>query len=383
METDYQKIRSNRPPELTRVTLQVIALSALIATSFWIIRPFLVAILWATMGVIATWPLMLRLQSWLGGRRLLAIVLMSVMFLLTLAAPFYLAIVTITGNIEEIAKWSKSIATLSLPLPPAWVGRIPVIGANLAAHWKQLAAAGPEQIAAYLSPAARAVGLWFLSQVGNLGLLLVQFVLTLIIIAILYGNAEAAGRTVESFARRLAGPEGAKVTLLATQAVRGVALGIVVAAILQSILVGIGLGIAGVPFAALLTSVALILSVVQIGPVPLLIGAVIWVYLRSGVIWGTGFLLWAIFCGTIDSFLRPVLIRRSLDIPLFLIIAGVIGGLIAFGVIGLFIGPVVLAVAYTMLFDWMSEAEVASTPANQSLTSLDDVWPDEMNKPHN
>jgi predicted PurR-regulated permease PerM len=373
METDYQKMTPDRPPELTRVTLQVVALSALIAASFWIIRPFLAAILWAATGAIATWPLLLRLQSWLGGRRSLAVALMSAMLLLTLAAPFYLAIVTITGNIEEIANWSKSIATLTLPPPPTWVGRIPVIGANLAAHWKQLAAAGPEQIAAYLSPVARAVGLWFLSQVGNLGLLLVQFVLTLIIIVILYANAETAGHGAESFARRLAGPEGAKATLLAARAIRGVALGIVVTAILQSILVGIGLVLAGVPFAALLTAVTLILAIAQIGPVPLLIGAVIWVYWKSGVIWGTGFLLWAIFSGTIDNYLRPLLIKRSIDIPLSLIIAGVIGGLIAFGVIGLFIGPVVLAVAHTLLIDWMSEAEVASTPAHQSLTSSDDV----------
>src|SRR5581483_4516626 len=122
METDYQKMKPDRPPELTRMTLQVVALSALIAASFWIIRPFLAALLWAIMGVIATWPLLLRLQSWLGGRRSLGVALMSVLLLLTLAAPIYLAIITITGNIEEIANWSKSIGKYTLPLPPAWVG---------------------------------------------------------------------------------------------------------------------------------------------------------------------------------------------------------------------------------------------------------------------
>jgi predicted PurR-regulated permease PerM len=372
-ETDYKKMEPDRPPDLTRMTLQVVALSVLIAASFWIIRPFLAAILWATTGVIATWPLLLHLQSWLGGKRSFAVALMSTMLLLILVAPFYLAIATIINNIEVIANWSKSIATLTLPPPPAWVHTLPVVGANLAAYWKQLAAAGPGQISAYLSPIAHAVGLWFLGQVGNLGLLLVQFVLTLIIISILYANAETAGRGAESFARRLAGPEGAKATLLAVQAVRGIALGIVVTAILQSILVGIGLALAGVPFAALLTAVTLILALAQIGPVPLLIGAVIWVYSKSGAVWGTGFLLWAIFCVTFDSFLRPFLIKRSADIPLPIIVAGVIGGLIAFGVIGLFIGPVVLAVAHTLLIDWMSENEVTPSPANQNVTSSDDV----------
>jgi len=366
-------MKPDQSAELTRTTLQVVALSGLIATSFWIIRPFLGAILWAATGAIATWPLLLRMESWLGGKRSLAVALMSVILLLTLLAPFYLAIATITNNVEQIANWSKSIATLTIPPPPGWVSGLPVVGSSLATYWKQLAAAGPAQIASHLSPIAHAVGLWFLSQVGNLGLLLVQFVLTIIILALLYANAETASRGAESFARRLAGPEGAKATLLAAQAVRGVALGIVVTAIVQSILVGIGLAFVGVPFAALLTAVAFILAVAQIGPVPLLVGAVIWVYLKSGTAWGTGLLLWAIFCSTLDGFLRPFLIKRSANIPLILIVAGVIGGLIAFGVIGLFIGPVVLAVAHTLLMDWMSEIEIAPVPTSQKVTSSDDM----------
>jgi predicted PurR-regulated permease PerM len=365
-------MKPDNSAELTRTTLQVVALSALIATSFWIIRPFLGAILWAATGAIATWPLLVRMESWLGGKRSLAVALMSVILLLTLLAPFYLAIATITSNIEEIANWSKAIARLRIPPPPAWVGTLPIFGANLTAYWKQLAAAGPQHIAAHLSPLAHTVGLWFLSEVGNLGLLLVQFVLTVIILAILYANAETASRGAESFARRLAGPEGAKATLLAAQAVRGVALGIVVTALVQSILVGLGLALAGVPFVALLTAFTFVLAVAQIGPVPLLIGAVIWVYMKSGTVWGIGFLLWAIFCGTFDGFLRPFLIKRTADIPLFLIVAGVIGGLIAFGVIGLFVGPVVLAVAHTLLIDWMSETEATPSSAIQNLTSPDE-----------
>jgi predicted PurR-regulated permease PerM len=134
-----------------------------------------------------------------------------------------------------------------------------------------------------------------------------------------------------------------------------VALGVVVTAILQSTLVAVGLAIAGVPFATILTAVTFILAVAQVGAAPVLIPAVIWVYTRSGAAWGTGFLVWSIFCATIDNLIRPVLIKRGADLPLLLIFTGVIGGLIAFGVIGLFIGPVVLAVAYTLLVDWVSE----------------------------
>jgi len=99
-----------------------------------------------------------------------------------------------------------------------------------------------------------------------------------------------------------------------------------------------------------------ILGVAQVGAAPVLIGAVVWVYMKSGAVWGTGFLVWAILCSTFDNFLRPMLIKHGADLPLLLIFAGVLGGLIAFGVIGLFIGPVVLAVAYTLLVDWVSES---------------------------
>ena len=123
-------------------------------------------------------------------------------------------------------------------------------------------------------------------------------------------------------------------------------------------MVGLGLTVVGVPFAAILTAVSFMLSVAQIGPGILLIPATIWVYASEGAVWGTGFLVWAIFCGTFDNFLRPVLIRRGADLPLLLIFTGVIGGLIAFGIIGLIIGPVVLAVAYTLLVEWVSEGEM-------------------------
>jgi predicted PurR-regulated permease PerM len=244
----------------------------------------------------------------------------------------------------------------------------------LSGRWARLPAAGPEQLAARLSPFAHAPGLWFLSQVGNLGLLLVQFILTIIILAIVYANAETMARGARLFARRLAGGRGEEAALLAAQAVRAVALGTVVTVVVQTMLVGAGLARVGAPFAALLTATTFLLAIAQIGPVPLLIGTVIWVYSRSGAVWGSSFLLWAIFCGIIDNFLRSILIERSINIPLLLIVAGVIGDLIAFGVIGLFIGPVVLAVSHALLFAWISKAEVLiSPPAGQALPSDDDV----------
>ena len=164
----------NRSPDLARTTLQLLALAALIGTSLWIVRPFLVALIWAATVAIATWPLLLHAQSWFGGRRGLAVALMTVVLLLILVVPLYSAITTITGNVGQITEWSKSLAALIRSQPPAWVEALPLVGARLAASWRKLAAAGPDEITAHLVPFARTVTLWFLSHVGNLGLLPVQ-----------------------------------------------------------------------------------------------------------------------------------------------------------------------------------------------------------------
>ena len=357
-------MQGDRSHDLARTIFQLLALGALIGSSFWILRPFLVASIWAVTIVVSTWPLLLHAQAWLGGRRSFAVGTMTITLLLILVVPLYFGVATIVGNAEEIGHWSESLATLTLPQPPAWVGSLPLIGSNLVAHWRQLAEGGPEGLSAYLKPFAHTLVLWFVSQVGSIGLLLVQFLLTVAIAAILYARGETAARGADLFARRLAGSQGENAVHLAAQAVRAVAVGVVVTALLQAALGGIGLAIAGVPFAAILTAIIFILAVAQVGAGPVLLPAVIWIYIRSGAAWGIGFFVWTIFCLTFDNVLRPVLIRRGADLPLLLIFVGVVGGLIAFGVIGLFIGPVILAVAYTLLVDWVSES--ARPPGSRS-----------------
>lgn len=356
-------MQTTRSSDLARTVLQLLILGILIATSVWVMRPFLVALAWATMIAVATWPILLHAQDWLGGRRSLAVAVMTIALLLVLVAPLYLAITTVVENAGLLVDWSKSLATFSLPRPPEWVQTVPLVGAKLASRWQQLADAGSDELAARLAPFAQQLAFWFAAQVGSIGMLLLQFLLTVIIAAILYARGETAARGVDRFARRVAGPQGERAVHLGAQAVRAVALGVVVTALVQSSLGGIGLAVVGVPFAAILTALMFILGVAQIGAAPVLIAAVIWVYATSGVAWGTGFLVWAIFCSTLDNVIRPLLIRRGADLPLLLIFVGVIGGLIAFGVIGLFIGPVVLAVAYTLLVEWVSEADASDERA--------------------
>lgn len=350
---------SNASPDLARTTFQLLAIGALIVSSFWIVRPFLVASVWAAMIAIATWPLLLRMQVGLGGRRVPAVAAMTLALLLILLLPFYSGVSTVVQNAGRFVEWSKSLSTLKLPELPQWVAALPLIGTRLAAYWQQMATASPEEVSTYLAPFAGTVAVWFVGQVGNLGLLLVQLLLTVVVVAILYSNGETAARGVVRFARRLAGAQGENAVHLAARAVQAVALGVVVTAIVQAALVGIGLAVVGVPFASIFTALTFILAVAQVGAAPVLIPATIWVYWTSGAVWGTGFLAWAVVCATFDNVLRPVLIRRGADLPLLLIFAGVIGGLVSFGVIGLFIGPVVLAVAYTLLVDWVSAADPA------------------------
>jgi len=140
-----------------------------------------------------------------------------------------------------------------------------------------------------------------------------------------------------------------------------VALGVVVTALVQALLGGVGLVVAGVPLAGFLTAVMFVLAVAQIGAGPVLIIATIWLYWKVDTTTATIFLVWAVFVGTIDNVLRPFLIKSGADLPLLLIFAGVIGGLLAFGVVGLFVGPVVLAVAYTEVVAWVQDVDT-STP---------------------
>jgi predicted PurR-regulated permease PerM len=344
-----------RSVDVTRVTLQVLAIGALIVASFSIVRPFLVSLTWATTIVVATWPLLLRAQTMLGGRRALAVAVMTLALALTLVLPLFFVGTTLVRNADRIEGWARALTTAGVPAPPAWIETIPMAGTRVAARWRQVAATGTSEWSEQVLPALRAVALWFVGQMGSVASVLVQSLLAVVIAAILYANGERAADSADRFARRLAGERGTTAVVLAAHAIRAVAMGVVVTALLQSVLGGIGLVVAGVPFAALLTAVMFILAIAQIGAAPVLLGATIWVYMTNGAAWGTAFLVWAVFCGTLDNFVRPILIRRGADIPLLLIFTGVIGGLIAFGIIGLFIGPVVLAVGYTLLAEWVAD----------------------------
>jgi len=342
-------------PDLTKTTLAVLFIFLLIAASFWVLRPFAIAFLWATMIVIATWPLLLTLQTKLWGKRGLAVTVMTVLLLLVFVLPFSLAIAAIVDKADEIVGWVKSLGTISFPPPPKFLENIPLVGPKLAERWQQFALLSTADLSAQLGPYGAKLVRWFVDQAGSVGAMILQFLLTVIISAILYANGETAAAGVEGFARRLAGEKGKEAVSLAGKAVRGVAMGVVLTALIQSGLGGIGLALTGIPAASILTAVMFIFCIAQVGPILVLVPSIIWLFYKSGTLWGSALLVWSIPVLILDNLLRPVLIKKGADLPLLLIFSGVIGGLFAFGIIGLFIGPVILAVSYTLLKAWVED----------------------------
>jgi predicted PurR-regulated permease PerM len=320
-------------------------------------QPFLPAILWATTLVLATWPLMLWVERRAGNRRAVAVAVMTATILLILIAPLWVAISTVSTNIDLIGDLFRTALSVRIPPPPEGLADIPLVGKPAADTWSRLASAGVPELVSKLKPYAGQLTQWFASAAGNLGSMFFQFLLTTAIAAVMYAGGENAAAYLVRFGRRLAGDRGERAVNLAGQAIRSVALGVVVTALAQSVIGGVGLVVVGLPFAGLLTALMFVLCLIQLGPALVLVPAVVWMYYSADTLWATVLLLFTLVAVTVDQFIRPILIRRGADLPLLLILAGVIGGLIAFGFLGIFIGPTVLAVTYTLLSAWIAEGD--------------------------
>jgi predicted PurR-regulated permease PerM len=338
-----------------RTMLALLFVAGLIVASFWVLWPFVPAIIWATTLVVATFPLMLRVQRRLWNSRRLAVAVMTLALLLVFVVPFSLAVSAITQNFDRILGWAKALASFQLPPPPPWLINLPLVGTYVADLWQGIQKSGIEVWVAKAAPYAGSAAGWLFGVLGGFGIVVVQFLLTVVIAAVMFAHGEEAAVTACRFGHRLAGARGEESVRLAGQAIRSVALGVVVTALVQSVLGGIGFAIAGVPFAAVLTAAIFMLCIAQFGPAPVLVPAVIWLYVKGAAGWGTFLLVWSIIILSLDNIIRPLLIRKGAHVPLLVLLAGVIGGLIAFGLVGIFLGPVVLAVAYTLLLAWVAD----------------------------
>lgn len=341
--------------DVARRTLAILFIVALLAACLWIARPFLPATIWATTLVIATWPLMRRLETKLLHSRALAVTAMTVTLLLVFVVPFWLAIGTIVTHSGDIIRWAEALAAMELPPPPAWLADLPLIGRRLAKGWEKAADSGASELLQRIRPYAGMLTNWFIGAVGSFGLVLMQFLLTVAVSAVLYARGEQAATYVARFGTRLAGSRGAQAVVLAGQAIRGVALGVVVTAFIQAAIGSAALFVTGVPYASVLSALLFMLCVAQLGPALVLAPAVGWMYWSGQPAAATVLLACSVVAIGADNVLRPILIRKGVDLPLLLILVGVIGGLVAFGLIGIFLGPTVLAVGYTLLDAWIAE----------------------------
>ncbi len=357
--------------DLTSIVLSILGIGLLIAGSLWVLSPFIGAILWATTIVVSTWPIMRGVQARLGGHRSAAVAVMTVILLLVLFVPLYLALATLLEQVDRIVEMVRSLPDLHVPPPPPWVEALPVVGARAAKRWQAIAALPQDEVAARLVPYLKTGLGWLASKAGGFGGMVIHFLLTVVICAILFAKGEAAAEQVRRFFRRLAAERGEAIVELSGKAIRAVALGIVVTAAVQTLLAGVGFTAAGLPLPGLLTAIALVLCIAQIGPLLVMAPCVIWLYATGSPGRGTVLLVFTLVAGTIDNVLRPVLIKKGVDLSLLLILPGVIGGLIAMGIIGLFIGPVTLAVTSNLLQSWISSGlgESEGAPAVEAVAS--------------
>jgi predicted PurR-regulated permease PerM len=354
-------VRPEPSSDITRVVLFVLVIGTLLLGSLWTLLPFLSGMIWATTIAVATWPLLLRLERATGGRRGLAVALMTVIVLLVFIVPFALAVSTVIDAARTSPAVMSDFLTKGLGPPPAWIRDIPAVGVGLSDRWQSIAAGGPQALVEALQPYGRSAAAWAIAATGGFGRVFVLVLLTIVLVAILYSQGETAAGGVLAFARRLGGDTGERTIRLAGQAVRSVAMGVVLTALVQAVLAGIGLWFCGIPHPALLTAVTFILGIAQIGPVLVLVPSIAWLYWTGSSGWGTALLVWSLPVAALDNIMRPILIRRGVQLPILLIVAGVIGGLISFGVVGLFVGPVVLAATYTLAKDWVARGESQAT----------------------
>jgi len=298
---------------------------------------------------------MLKLKDIFGGRRVLAVTAMTIFLILVVLVPIWMALVTILEQREVLHSWIVSASVNPFPAPPVWLGELPLVGTTLVERWRDLANSEVEVAVQRAAPYLNKMLAWFMSTIQGAGILLVHFLLTMILTVVLLMRGEVFANGIRRFAVRLAGDRGEQVTILAAKAVRAVAMGVVVTALAQAALSAVALLVVGIPYAVLLAAVVFVLAVIQIGAGPVLIPVTVWLFWSGQIWWGSLFAVVTVAILSIDNFMRPILIKRGADLPLLLIFAGVIGGLFAFGIIGLFVGPIILAVSYTLISAWIDE----------------------------
>jgi predicted PurR-regulated permease PerM len=360
---DPNVLKSDHAPSRSTIldlALQIGLLALLVYACSRIISPFSGLLLWSAILAVMLYPLHLRLVVRLGNRwSALLIGLVGVTVMLV-------AMVTVVTSLAS-SMYSLIVGlhdrSLTIPPPPPWLAELPLVGHKLTEIWALVATDMPAAFAKYREalsdPAARLV-----SSAGGLAAGQLSFVLSFGIAAVIV----AYGRGAADFARRLlellTGSEGrgAHLVTLTASTIRGVALGVVGVAVIQSLLLAIGFFAIGLPAAGFWTVVMLLLCIVQVPAILVTLPIIAYVLATEATVPAIIFAVWTLVAGLSDNVLKPLMLGRGLEAPMPVILIGVIGGMIVDGLLGLFVGPVVLAVGYVLLIEWMQHRRAQSGP---------------------
>lgn len=331
------------------------ALTMVVLGCFLVLRPFLSALLWAVILTFSSWPAFRVLLGWVKGRRTLAAFLMTLGIALVLLVPSVVIVLTLAGDVREFASTTVAWFRQGPPAPPGWLGKVPWIGEDLIASWQEYAADSRQ----LLSDAEKQIGLltsWLLALGKAIGRGVLELALSMFLAFFFFRDGAKLGDRALAVARRLAGDRGDHLLReVAGGTIRGVVYGILGTAMAQGFLAWAGFTIAGVPAAVLLGLLTFLVSVVPMGPPLIWIPASIWVFQNGSAGMGVFLLVWGTLgISSIDNFIRPLIISQGNKMPFVLIFMGVVGGGLAFGLIGIFLGPTLLAVSFRLGEEWLA-----------------------------
>lgn len=329
-----------------------VAMVVLLATAcFIILRPFLPIIAWGIILAIAVHPVFRRLQLALGDRRMLSAILITVALLALLIIPVALLAGTLVNGIEDFMKHLRE-GTLVIPPPPGSVQAWPVIGAPLDRAWS-LASTNITAAVTAFTPQIKALFPPLLSASAGIGLTVLKFALSILVAGALLANTRATARASHSLATRIFGERGPEFEDLAGSTVRSVTTGILGVALIQAILGAVGFLVAGLPAAGLWAVLLLIAALLQVAVVAL-IPAAIYMFTVSTVTKAVIFAIWCLFVALVDNVLKPLLLGRGVATPIVVVFLGAIGGFVAMGILGLFVGAIFLSVGYKLFLAWLN-----------------------------
>lgn len=348
-------MKASLQKEVIESVIKITVLATILLWTVLIIKPFLVPAVWGIIIAVAVEPLVAKSAAMMGGRRKAAAVLFALVVVAALVFPSVKLAASSIDAVQAIATGLEE-NTLRVPPPPTSVEQLPVIGPSISKAWS-LASVNLEAFLRQHGSELKAAAMTLLGSVGGGVKGIFMFIISVILAAAFLVTAEKSTIALDRIVHRFAGERGAEITALATATIRGVMQGVVGVAFIQSILSAIGMVLVGVPAAGLWSVLVLVLAVIQLPPILVLGPVAAWVFTATTTVPAVLFLVWALAVSACDGILKPVLMGRGVDIPMLVILIGALGGMMLSGIIGLFVGAVVVAISYTLFTAWVDEVE--------------------------